>query len=141
MILLLMHLHLTLVGCFLEYITSNSKVTLATCDSYCQAGLLLILSQAIGLDIKDEQLEEMEANLANIDFDMAAAEEKKRRHDVMAHVYTFATPLNNAYFCSQSIVNVFSDSNQNGIYSWVTHPKIRSAPIFKMNKLILSNMR
>lgn len=32
----------------------------------------------------------MEANLENIDFKMAAEEEKKRRHDVMAHVYTFA---------------------------------------------------
>jgi adenylosuccinate lyase len=31
----------------------------------------------------------MEANLKNIDYAMAAAEEKKRRHDVMAHVHTF----------------------------------------------------
>ena len=33
----------------------------------------------------------MESNLTNIDFDLAAIEEKKRRHDVMAHVYTFAS--------------------------------------------------
>ena len=33
----------------------------------------------------------MESNLENIDFELAAYEEKKRRHDVMAHVYTFAT--------------------------------------------------
>ena len=32
----------------------------------------------------------MEANITNIDFERAAAEEKKRRHDVMAHVHTFA---------------------------------------------------
>lgn len=32
----------------------------------------------------------MEANLDNIDFAMAAEEEKKLRHDVMAHVHTFA---------------------------------------------------
>ncbi|XP_020908690.1 adenylosuccinate lyase [Exaiptasia diaphana] len=31
----------------------------------------------------------MEANLTNIDYSLAAAEEKKRRHDVMAHVHTF----------------------------------------------------
>ena len=31
----------------------------------------------------------MEANLKNIDYSLAAAEEKKRRHDVMAHVHTF----------------------------------------------------
>lgn len=32
----------------------------------------------------------MEANLDNIDFKMAAEEEKRLRHDVMAHVHTFA---------------------------------------------------
>ncbi|XP_030855053.1 adenylosuccinate lyase-like [Strongylocentrotus purpuratus] len=46
--------------------------------------------QTLGLDVSNEQIKEMEANLENIDFEMAAAEEKKRRHDVMAHVYTFA---------------------------------------------------
>jgi adenylosuccinate lyase len=42
------------------------------------------------LDITDEQLDEMEKNLTNIDFDIAEAEERRRRHDVMAHVHTFA---------------------------------------------------
>jgi adenylosuccinate lyase len=45
--------------------------------------------QQLGLDISDVQLEEMAANLENIDYEMAAAEEKTRRHDVMAHVHTF----------------------------------------------------
>jgi len=31
----------------------------------------------------------MKENLSNIDFEVAAAEERKRRHDVMAHVHTF----------------------------------------------------
>ncbi|CAF0966616.1 unnamed protein product [Rotaria sp. Silwood1] len=44
----------------------------------------------LGLDITDEQLDEMEKNLTNIDFDIAEAEERRRRHDVMAHVHTFA---------------------------------------------------
>ncbi|OXA63981.1 adenylosuccinate lyase [Folsomia candida] len=39
--------------------------------------------------ITDEQLEEMKANIFNIDFERAAEEEKKTRHDVMAHVHTF----------------------------------------------------
>ncbi|XP_078347217.1 adenylosuccinate lyase-like [Oculina patagonica] len=43
----------------------------------------------LGLDITNEQIQEMEANLTNIDYNLAAAEEKKRRHDVMAHVHTF----------------------------------------------------
>ena len=42
------------------------------------------------MDITDEQLDEMEKNLTNIDFDTAEAEERRRRHDVMAHVHTFA---------------------------------------------------
>eukprot|EP00062_Callorhinchus_milii_P027489 gi/632990849/ref/XP_007884358.1/ PREDICTED: adenylosuccinate lyase [Callorhinchus milii] len=44
----------------------------------------------LGLAITEQQLEEMEMNLENIDYAMAAEEEKKLRHDVMAHVHTFA---------------------------------------------------
>ena len=32
----------------------------------------------------------MEKNLTNIDFELARKEENKYRHDVMAHVHTFA---------------------------------------------------
>lgn len=35
------------------------------------------------------QLEEMRANIHNIDYEMAAEQEKRVRHDVMAHVHTF----------------------------------------------------
>uniref|UniRef100_A0A8C2YUP2 Adenylosuccinate lyase n=1 Tax=Chinchilla lanigera TaxID=34839 RepID=A0A8C2YUP2_CHILA len=45
--------------------------------------------QTLGLPITDEQIQEMKSNLDNIDFKMAAEEEKKLRHDVMAHVHTF----------------------------------------------------
>ncbi|GAA6105523.1 adenylosuccinate lyase, partial [Tachysurus ichikawai] len=44
----------------------------------------------LGLPITDEQLREMEAHVEDIDFAMAAEEERKLRHDVMAHVHTFA---------------------------------------------------
>ena len=43
----------------------------------------------LGIDITDEQLDEMRANLENIDYEFAAAKEKEVRHDVMAHVHTF----------------------------------------------------
>eukprot|EP00128_Syssomonas_multiformis_P010462 Colp12_sorted_trinity150504_noHs@30169 len=43
----------------------------------------------LGLAITDEQIQEMESQVDNIDYALAAAEEKKRRHDVMAHVHTF----------------------------------------------------
>ncbi|XP_077025032.1 adenylosuccinate lyase isoform X2 [Tamandua tetradactyla] len=45
--------------------------------------------QTLGLPITDEQIQEMKSNLDNIDFKMAADEEKRLRHDVMAHVHTF----------------------------------------------------
>lgn len=43
----------------------------------------------LGIDISSEALKEMENNLDKIDYQLAADEEKKRRHDVMAHVHTF----------------------------------------------------
>ena len=45
--------------------------------------------QELGLDITDEQLDEMRAHIEDIDFEKAAAYEKKLRHDVMAHVHTY----------------------------------------------------
>ncbi|KAG0749294.1 hypothetical protein G6F57_002765 [Rhizopus arrhizus] len=51
---------------------------------------LAIAEKQLGLnDITDEAIEQMKANLYNIDYKVAAEEEKKRRHDVMAHVHTF----------------------------------------------------
>ncbi|KAF7697999.1 adenylosuccinate lyase [Silurus meridionalis] len=44
----------------------------------------------LGLPITDAQISEMEAHIEKIDFAMAAIEERKLRHDVMAHVHTFA---------------------------------------------------
>lgn len=38
----------------------------------------------------------MEANVHNIDFDAAAAEESLTRHDVMAHIHVFANLCPNA---------------------------------------------
>lgn len=35
-------------------------------------------------------MEELRQNVDNIDFERASEEEKKCRHDVMAHVHTFA---------------------------------------------------
>lgn len=43
----------------------------------------------LGLEITDEQLNEMRAHLDDIDFKLAEEMEAKVRHDVMAHVHTF----------------------------------------------------
>ena len=50
---------------------------------------LATAEQELGIDITDEQLEEMRANLYNIDFDFAAKKEAEFRHDVMGHVHAF----------------------------------------------------
>jgi len=43
----------------------------------------------LGLAITEEQLQQMRENVDNIDFEYAKEEERKVRHDVMAHVHTF----------------------------------------------------
>ena len=45
----------------------------------------------LGIDITEEQIEEMKENVNNIDYDIVAKREKECRHDVMAHVYEFGT--------------------------------------------------
>lgn len=45
--------------------------------------------QELGLAISDEQINELKANIANIDYDLAAKKEKEIRHDVMSHVYAY----------------------------------------------------
>lgn len=42
------------------------------------------------MEISDEQINQMQAHWDKIDFNAAAAEERKTRHDVMAHVHVFA---------------------------------------------------
>ena len=45
----------------------------------------------LGLNITDEQIADMKKVIYDIDYDLADAQEKKVRHDVMAHVHTFGT--------------------------------------------------
>ena len=44
---------------------------------------------ALGLNISQDQVAELEAHLTDIDYEVAAAREKEVRHDVMAHVYAY----------------------------------------------------
>ena len=43
----------------------------------------------IGLDINDAQLDELRAHVEDINFEFAEAQEKKLRHDVMAHIRAY----------------------------------------------------
>ncbi len=63
--------------------TTWRKCWLALAESQYELGLTDIISP--------EMLDEMRANITNIDFHVAAAKEKEIRHDVMAHVYEFGT--------------------------------------------------
>ena len=61
--------------------TTWRRCWLALAEAQYELGLTDIINQ--------EMLDEMRANVDNIDFDVAAAKEKEIRHDVMAHVYEF----------------------------------------------------
>jgi adenylosuccinate lyase len=51
---------------------------------------LATAQQRLGLDtITDAMLKELQDNLTNIDYGVVAEEEKRRRHDVMAHVHAY----------------------------------------------------
>ena len=43
----------------------------------------------LGLNITDEQIEELKAHQDDINYDVAVAREKEVRHDVMSHVYAY----------------------------------------------------
>ena len=45
----------------------------------------------LGIDITDEQINEMKAHINDIDYDIVKRREAECRHDVMSHVYEFGT--------------------------------------------------
>jgi len=47
------------------------------------------IEKDLGLDISDEQIQDLKDHASDIDFEKAAEYEKKFRHDVMAHVHTY----------------------------------------------------
>ena len=63
--------------------TTWRRCWVALAEAEYELGLTDIITQ--------EMIDEMRANIDNIDFDVAAAKEKEIRHDVMAHVYEFGT--------------------------------------------------
>ena len=50
---------------------------------------LATAEQELGIEISDEQLEEMRSKLYDVDFEYAAEKEKEFRHDVMGHVHAY----------------------------------------------------
>ncbi|MCR5528028.1 MAG: adenylosuccinate lyase [Saccharofermentans sp.] len=50
----------------------------------------------LGLNITDEQINELKSHIDDVDYEAAAAYEKKLRHDVMAHVHAYGDQCPNA---------------------------------------------
>ena len=50
----------------------------------------------LGLPVTQAQVDELKANINNIDYKAAEEEEKRRRHDVMSHVYAYGLVCPNA---------------------------------------------
>lgn len=61
--------------------TTWRKCWVALAEAQYELGLTNIISQ--------EMIDELKANVENIDYDVAAQKEKEIRHDVMAHVYEY----------------------------------------------------
>ena len=61
--------------------TTWRRCWLALAEAQYELGLTSLIDEAM--------LDEMRANIDNIDYDIAAAKEREIRHDVMAHVYEF----------------------------------------------------
>ena len=45
----------------------------------------------LGLPITEEQIDQMEAHITDINYDLAAQKERELRHDVMAHIHSYGT--------------------------------------------------
>ena len=70
----------------MQYLFSNEKKF----KTWRRLGIALAKSEkALGLDISDEQIAELEAFKDDINFEVASEREKEVRHDVMSHVYAY----------------------------------------------------
>ena len=47
------------------------------------------VEKELGLDITDEQIEELKSHVDDINYEVAKEREKEVRHDVMSHVYAY----------------------------------------------------
>src|SRR5690242_12527341 len=50
----------------------------------------------LGLNITEEQVNELKANVDNINYEVAEQRERETRHDVMSHVYAYGLQCPNA---------------------------------------------
>ncbi len=78
----------------IERYASSEMLSIFSADNKFQTWRQLWIALAktqreLGLSITTEQIEEMEKNKNNVNYDVAKEKEKEIRHDVMAHVHAF----------------------------------------------------
>ena len=62
----------------------------------------------LGLPITARQVQELEAHVTDIDYEVAAAREREVRHDVMAHVYAYGKAAPSAAGILLSLIHIFT---------------------------------
>ena len=92
--------------------------------------------QALGLDITDEQIAEMEAHKDDIDYATAEAREREVRHDVMAHVYAFGKQCPKA----EPIIHLGATSCYVGDNTDVIILREASQPVLRKAAQVLRNL-
>lgn len=92
--------------------------------------------RALGLDISEEQISEMEKNAENINFDVAEEREKIVRHDVMSHVYAYGKQCPKA----EAIIHLGATSCYVGDNTDVVILKKASEIILKKAAQVLKNL-
>lgn len=92
--------------------------------------------RALGLDISEEQIAEMEKNAENINFDVAEEREKIVRHDVMSHVYAYGKQCPKA----EAIIHLGATSCYVGDNTDVVILKKASEIILKKATQVLKNL-
>lgn len=92
--------------------------------------------KALGLNITDEQIAQMEAHRDDINYDVAEAREREVRHDVMSHVYAYGKQCPKA----EPIIHLGATSCYVGDNTDVIILKEASGIILKKAASVLKNL-
>lgn len=93
--------------------------------------------KTLGLDITDEQIEELEKNCENINFEVAEQREKEVRHDVMSHIYAYGKQCPKA----EPIIHLGATSCYVGDNTDVIIMKNASELILKKAAQVIANLK
>ena len=90
----------------------------------------------LGLDISEEQIEDLKRYAEDINYDVAAAREKEVRHDVMSHVYAYGQQATKAKpIIHLGATSCYVGDNTDLIIMYEALELIRTKLVAVMNKL------